>query len=137
METAWIQVFVLTLTQCIAPAGKMVCQEETVDYQFTNEEDCASALVQLVDLAARSDKVIVDRQRSNCHPAARLANSEGFVLIDGKTPPPDFMQARHEERLKNMKTCEETSGVAPCKIGEIILEAASEAPKPEIWQRRN
>jgi len=151
METAWIQVFVLTLTQCIAPAGKMVCQEETVDYQFTNEDDCAKALVQLVDLAARSDKVIVDRQRSNCHPAARqsvvfssaddakasLANSEGFVLIDGKSPPPDFMQARHEERLENMKTCEETNGVAPCKIGEIILEAASEEPKAEIWHRRN
>ena len=43
METAWIQVFVLTLSQCIAPAGKMVCQEETVQYHFTNEEDCGRA----------------------------------------------------------------------------------------------
>lgn len=151
METAWIQVFVLTLTQCIAPAGKMVCQEETVDYQFTNEEDCARALVQLVDLAARSDNILVDRQRSNCHPAAResvvfasaddakatLANSEGFVLIDGKSPPPDFMQAADDERLKNMKTCEETNGVAPCKIGQIILEAAAAEPKSEIWRRQD
>ena len=152
METAWIQVFVLTLTQCIAPAGKMVCQEEQVEYQFTNEDDCASALVQLVDLAARTENILVVRERSNCRPAAResviytdadtarasLANAEGFVLIDGESPPPDFMQAAHSERLANLKTCEETNGVAPCKVGEIILEAeAEEREKTEIWRRDN
>lgn len=149
METAWIQVFVLTLTQCIAPAGKMVCQEETVEYHFTNEEDCADALVQLVDLSAHVENVLVDRQKSNCHPAAKesvvyadadgakssLANSENFVLIDGKQPPPDFMQAAHDERLESMKTCEETNGVAPCKIGQIILEAAAEESSGEVWRR--
>jgi hypothetical protein len=149
METAWIQVFVLTLTQCIAPAGKMVCQEETVEYHFTNEEDCARALVLMVDLAARAENILVDRQRSNCSPGAKesvvfadsdsakasLANTENFVLIDGKEPPPDFMQVAHSERLRNLKTCEETNGVAPCKIGEIILEAASEDSRTEIWRR--
>ena len=109
METAWIQVFVLTLSQCIAPAGKMVCQEETVQYHFTNEEDCARALVLMVDLAARAENILVDRQRSNCSPGAKesvvyadadgakesLANTENFVLIDGKAPPPDFMQVAH------------------------------------------
>ena len=149
METAWIQVFVLTLTQCIAPAGKMVCQEEAVDYHFTNEDDCARALVMMVDLAARADNILIDRQRSNCRPAAKesvvyadaegarasLANAEDFVLIDGEAPPPDFMQAAHSERLESLKSCEETQGVAPCKIGEIILEASADEPPPEIWIR--
>ena len=149
METAWIQVFVLTLTQCIAPAGKMVCQEETIEYQFTNEEDCASALVQLVDLAARTENILVDRRKSDCRPAAResvvfadagsakasLANTDDFVIIDGRTPPPDFIQAAHDERLDQTRSCEETNGVAPCKIGDIILEAAAEAPSTEIWRR--
>jgi len=147
METAWIQVFVLTLTECVAPAGKMVCQEQTVEYQFTSENDCANALVQLVDLAARAENVIVDRQRSNCHAAARelvvyadadaakasLAGSDDFVLIDGKAPPPDFVQAAHEERLAALKPCEETNGVAPCRIGDIILEA--DQPDTQVWRR--
>jgi hypothetical protein len=151
METAWIQVFVLTLTQCIAPAGKMVCQEEAVEYLFTNEEDCADALVQLVDLAARADNVLVDRQKSNCRPAAKesivfadsaaakasLANTDDFVLIDGKAPPPDFLQVAHEERLEQLKDCEETNGVAPCKIGAIIVEAPAESGKSEIWKRQH
>jgi hypothetical protein len=149
METAWIQVFVLTLTQCIAPAGKLVCQEETVEYHFTSEEDCASALVMMVDLAARAENVLVDRQRSDCKPAATesvvfanaddakssLANAENFVLIDSESPRPDFMQAAHDERLSSLKTCEETNGAAPCKIGEIILEAPADSGSAEIWRR--
>jgi hypothetical protein len=149
METAWIQVFVLTLTQCIAPAGKLVCQEESVDYHFTSEDDCARALVMMVDLAARADNVLVDRQKSDCKPAATesvvfasaddarssLANTENFVLIDGESPPPDFMQAAHEERLASLKSCEETNGAAPCKIGEIILEAPEDPGSAEIWRR--
>jgi hypothetical protein len=149
METAWIQVFVLTLTQCIAPVGKMVCQEQTVEYQFTNEEDCANTLVQLVDLSAHVDTVLIDRQKSNCSPAAResvvfadadgakasLANTDDFVLIDGKQPPPDFMQAAHDERLETLQSCEETNGVAPCKIGQIILEPAAKESGTKVWRR--
>jgi len=149
METAWIQVFVMTLTQCIAPAGKMVCQEETVEYHFTNEEDCARALVLMVDLAARAENILIDRTKSNCTPGAKesvvytdadgakssLANTENFVLIDGKELPPDFMQVAHDERLQNLQSCEETNGVAPCKIGEIILEAAADESRTEVWRR--
>ena len=149
METAWIQVFVLTLSQCIAPAGKVVCQEETVQYQFTNEEDCARALVLMVDLAARADNILVDRQRSNCSPGAKesvvyadadgakasLAGSANFVLIDGEAPPPDFMQVAHTERLERLQSCDETNGVAPCKIGEIILEPSAETQRTEVWRR--
>lgn len=150
MDTAWIQVFVLTLTQCIAPAGKMVCQEETVEYHFTNEDDCARALVQMLDLAARADNILVDRQRSDCKPAAKesivyadaddarssLADAEGFVLIDSEAPAPDFIQSAHDARLAKLKSCEQTNGVAPCKIGEIIIEAAAETKKTEIWRRQ-
>lgn len=149
MDTAWIQVFVLTLTQCIAPEGKMVCQEETVEYRFANQEDCASALVQMLDLAARADNVLIDRQQSTCRPAATqtavfadaesakaaLAGAEGFALIDGEEPPADFIQASHEERLAKLQTCEETGGVAPCKIGRIIVEAAEESRDGEVWRR--
>ena len=150
METAWIQVFVLTMTQCIAPAGKMVCQEETVEYYFTSEDDCARALVQMVDLAARADNILVDRDRSDCKPAvketsvfassddARSSMSPGqdVVLIDDEIPAPDFMQSAHNDRLKDMQACDETDGVAPCKIGDIIIEAAAEVRQTQIWQQQ-
>lgn len=150
METAWIQVFVLTLTQCIAPAGKMVCQEETVEYHFASEDDCARALVQMVDLAARADNILVDRERSDCKPGVKEAQvyasgddarssispGAGVVLIDDKAPPPDFMKSAHDERLKEMKTCDETDGVAPCRIGDIIIEAAADAKETEVWKQQ-
>lgn len=151
METAWIKVFVLTLTQCIAPAGKMVCQEETVEYYFASEDDCARALVQMVDLAARADNILVDRQKSDCKPGVKetqvfasgddarssISSVDGVVLIDNKTPPPDFMQSTHVDRLKEMKPCDETDGVAPCKIGDIIIEAAGEVKETKVWKRQN
>ena len=40
------------------------------------------------------------------------------------------------ERLARIKTCEETGGEAPCKIGEIILEAESESATGEVWRRQ-
>jgi hypothetical protein len=40
MDTAWIQVFVLTLSECVAPAGKTVCQEQSFELQFLTEADC-------------------------------------------------------------------------------------------------
>jgi hypothetical protein len=150
METAWIQVFVLTLTQCIAPAGKMVCQEETVEYYFAGEDDCARALVQMIDLAARADNILVDRQKSDCNPGVKetlvfasgedarssMSSTQDIVLIDGKMPPPDFMQSSHNDRLQDMQSCAETDGVAPCRIGDIIVEAAAEVRKSEVWQQQ-
>ncbi len=150
METAWIKVFVLTLTQCIAPAGKMVCQEETVQYSFASDDDCARALVQMVDLAARADNVLVDRERSNCRPGVRetqvfvdadaarssIAPGDGVVLIENKIPPADFMQSAHAERLKELKACDDTDGVAPCKIGDIIVEEAAAEKKSQVWRQQ-
>jgi len=150
METAWIQVFVLTLTQCLAPAGKMVCQEETVEYYFTSADDCDRALVQMVDLAARADNILVDRERSDCKAGVKetrifassddasssMTGGANAVLIDDEVPPPDFMQSALNERLKDMKACDETDGVAPCKIGDIIVEAATEGPKTPVWRQQ-
>jgi hypothetical protein len=104
----------------------------------------------MVDLAARADNVLVDRQKSECKPGvkeaqvfassdearASLSSTEGVVLIENKKPPPDFMQSAYDERLKNMKTCDETDHIAPCKIGDIIVEASAEPPKTEVWQQQ-
>ena len=34
MDTAWIQVFVLTLSECVAPAGKTICQEQAFELDY-------------------------------------------------------------------------------------------------------
>lgn len=150
METVWIQVFVLTLTQCIAPAGKMICQEEAIEYQFLNESDCNHALVQMVNVASGADNVIVNKESSHCRPAAvesmaftsvdeanaKFGNAEGWRVLNDENQPDDFMQSAHQDRLKNLHECEEVAGVPPCKIGQIIVEAATDGPKPEIWQQQ-
>jgi hypothetical protein len=53
------------------------------------------------------------------------------------SPPPDFTQSAHQERLKILHNCDEVAGVAPCKIGEIIIEAAEDERKTEVWRRQN
>ena len=151
METAWIQVFVLTLTQCIAPAGKMVCQEETVQFQFADQVHCEVALVQMLDVAARVDNVIVNREGSHCRTATReikvfasaedaagqFEGAENLAMLEVDDPPPDFTQSAHQERLKNLHNCDEVAGVAPCKIGEIIIEAAAKTESSGVWRRQN
>jgi len=151
MEIAWIKVFVLTLTQCIAPAGKMVCQEEVVEYQFASAEDCDRARVQMIDLAERADNVLIDRASAQCETRAiessvyassndtgvSVATSAGMAADGGEGPRPDFLQAAHAERLQGLKSCEETDGVAPCKIGSIIIEPAAESSSDQIWRQQN
>lgn len=151
METAWIQVFILTLTQCIAPEGKMVCQEESVEFQFAEQVDCEVALVQMLDVAARVDTVIVMRDDSHCRAAskeievfataedagAQFEGAENLALLQIDEPPPDFMQSAHQERLEKLHNCDEVADVAPCKIGEIIIEASEEAQSSVIWRRQN
>jgi hypothetical protein len=151
MDTAWIQVFILTLTQCIAPEGKMVCQEETVEYQFADQVDCEIALYRMLDVAARADNVIVVRERSHCRTAAKetevfasaeeagaqFEGAENIALLQIEQPPPDFTQSAHMERLEKLHDCEEVANVPPCKIGEIIVEAAEEPESVAIWRRKN
>jgi hypothetical protein len=149
MDTAWIQVFVLTIAECVAPAGKTICQEQQLEMVFLNENDCNVALEQLVTLKSDAEDVIVDKERSKCTPTARrkeifrsvedvnhaYANVAGWRAPDIDSTQPDFTQASHQERLDDMKTCDETNGVAPCKIGEIVIEAAGAGQPVEVWRR--
>ena len=148
METAWIQVFLLTLTQCIAPPGKMVCQEESVEFLFADQVDCEVALAQMLEVSARVDTVIVNRESSHCRAAAKkmklyasaaeaggeFAGAQNFAKLQNDDPPPDFTQTAHRDRLDSLQNCDEVAGVAPCKFGEIIIEAAGNV---NIWRSQN
>ena len=147
MDTAWIQVFVLVLSECVAPAGKTVCQQHDFELTFLTRNDCEAALEQFIDLKEASDAVIVNRAASACAPSAReretYATLEDITAALGATPGwrspdpavarKDDVKAAHEARLAALQTCEETGGVAPCKIGEIIVEAATGDPV-EVWR---
>jgi len=74
MDPAWIQVFVLTLAECVAPAGKTICQECEFDLQFLTRADCEYALEQLVALKDESASVIVNKSNSGCAASARQAD---------------------------------------------------------------
>ena len=90
----------------------------------------------------------VDKARSACAPttvqsevfpdqaaaSAALSSEEGWREPQEPQPgEPSTSLASHQERLESLKTCDETGGVAPCKIGEIIIEGPSE--DVEVWQR--
>lgn len=147
MDIAWIQVFVLTMSECVAPAGKTVCQESEFELEFLTQADCQVALEQLVSLKTESENVIVNAGKSSCAPAARertvyssvdeikaaFSDSSGWKEPASADAQPSVAQASHQERLAKMKSCEDTEGVAPCKIGEIIMEGASGDPV-EVWR---
>ncbi len=149
MDTAWIQVFVLTIAECVAPAGKTVCQEQEIEMLFLNENDCKVALQQLVSLKSASESVIVDAGHSKCAPSARerevfpnldevkeaLGDTIGWRTPEIEDAQPDFTQASHQERLKTLHACDETAGVAPCRIGDIVIEAATSGRAVEVWRR--
>jgi hypothetical protein len=125
MDTAWIQVFVLTLSECIAPAGKTVCQEREFELQFLTQADCEVALQQLVSLKQSSDNVIVDAGKSRCVASARKP---------AVAPGPEY--AAHQERLSSLPECSDSDGVAPCRIGDIIIEEATSG-NVDVWRRDN
>ncbi len=149
MDTAWIQVFVLTLAECVAPAGKTVCQEQEFDLQFLTRADCEYALEQLVSLKDASENVIVDRNKSRCAVTAR--ESEIFESLEavsqvssasGEWVDPDQdaeavapSLVLHEDRLASLPDCESYSGEGACKMGGIIVEAANKGQAVEIWRR--
>jgi len=148
MDTTWIQVFVLTLAECVAPAGKTVCQEQEFDLLFLSGADCEVALEQLITLKEESPNVIVNRDKSRCAPSAR--ERDAFASLEAineayrdkvgwHLPGPGQAQqaatrVAYEDRLADLKSCEESDGVAPCKIGDIIIEDASGEPV-EVWRR--
>ncbi len=149
MDAIWIKVFILTLSECVAPAGKTVCQEQQLEMQFLAQAECEVALQQLIEIKDQSANTIVNRDQSGCAPSARQA--EAFPSAEAvkaasdagrwhepaaiTTAAPSAMA--HEERLASLKSCEETLGVAPCKLGDIIVEGASTGRPVEIWRRSN
>ena len=151
METAWIQIFLLTLTECVAPAGKTVCQESQFELQFLSRAECEVALEQLLSLKEASETVIVDKEKSVCTPTARqqdvyaslpqlvesIDDLQGFEAPNVQQAAPGATGKRHQARLDNLKTCEESKGVAPCKIGEIIIEDATKGEAVEVWRRKD
>jgi hypothetical protein len=150
METGWIQVFVLVITECVAPAGKTVCQEQELRYEFFEKGDCDIVLEQLLAHKGGSENIIVNKGKSACLPTAKkqqifrspedaksaLADSEGWGQIPAVSDTPDFTQEAHSERLGSVPECEDVANVPPCKIGDIIVEGASEK-KPEVWRQAN
>ena len=148
MDTAWIQVFVLTLAECVAPPGKTVCQEREFELQFLTRADCQAALEQLVTLKTESDQVIIDPAAARCTPSARRSEvfpsldaindrhggSEGWRSPDPVEASPDTERNAYEARLASLPDCGAADGVAPCRIGQIIIEEAS-GEQIEVWRR--
>jgi hypothetical protein len=155
MDTGWIQVFVLTLAECIAPAGKSVCQEQQVQYQFVDREECETVLQQLVDYSAGSENVIVNERRSSCRPTTvqrqvfasldeaneQLSDTEGWGTLNAarqqgapQSSEPRETEAAHRERLAGLPECEDVDRRPPCKVGQIIVEAES-GQEMEVWRK--
>ncbi len=149
MDTGWVQIFVLTIAECVAPAGKTVCQESEFELQFLTRADCEVALEQLLELKDASETVIVDKSRSSCTASARqqpvfgslaevaasLGDAADFRTPQVEAEEPEPSTSSHQARLDSLKSCEETRGVAPCKIGEIIIEEASAPKTVDVWRR--
>ena len=147
MDTAWIQVFVLTLAECVAPAGKTVCQEREVQMQFVDRAACEQAMEQMLWLAEGASDVIIDRENTRCAASAverpvfasledvrnQVSDSAGWEAPVADNAAADNTQQAHSERLASLQTCEDSRGVTPCKVGEIIIEGATEQ-RPEVWR---
>ena len=149
METAWIQVFVLTLSECIAPAGKTVCQEREYEMQFVERAACETAMEQMIWLADGASDVIINRDRTRCTASAVerpifasaddiKAESDGSAAWRAPSQAEktaDFTQKAHKDRLAALKSCDEANGVTPCKVGQIIIEGATEQ-SADVWRRK-
>ena len=148
MDTGWIQVFVLVFSQCAAPPGKTVCQEQQIQYQFTNRADCEQVLEQLIEHKDSAENVIVNEQESRCLPTVKSqpvyaslerareasADLEGWGELQPDSKKTDFIEKAHQDRLDALFECDRTGGVAPCKIGNIIIEGA-DTKKTPVWKR--
>jgi hypothetical protein len=148
MDTAWIQVFVLSLSECAAPAGKTVCQEQEISYQFFDKAECEAVLEQLIAYKDGADNVIVHQDQSRCLPTVRQATTYASVreanehlsgLEDWGTLPveqegPKVTSQAHNARLDQLPACDDRYSVTPCKIGQIIVESDGSEPVP-VWRR--
>ena len=148
MDMAWIKVVVLTLAECVAPEGKTVCQEQQVQYNFVDEVECQKVLEQLIAYRDNFDNVIVDKAASSCSEATRntevfssrsdadpgFVDADGYVVVGEEPKQKDFMQERHELRLQELRVCDDSSPVTPCRRGDIIIESVT-GNKTEVWRQ--
>ena len=144
MDMTWIQVFVLTLSECVAPAGKTVCQDHEIEMQFLSRAECEVALQELVSIKDQFENTIINRQKSGCSVSAR--ESKSFASLDAAKAASNEDEWRdvesekaaslvpHEDRLKKLKTCDDSLGVAPCKSGAIIVESTVSGREVEVWR---
>ncbi len=150
METAWIQVFVLMMSECIAPSGKTVCQQQEYTIEFASKAACELAREQMVTLKELTSNIIVDRERTRCIASAKetqvyasVEDASSALQAQGDWAPPETAakvdnpaEKAHKERLASLPTCEDARGRAPCKIGEIIIEGDTQQ-SAEVWRRQN
>ena len=148
MDVAWIQVFVLTLSECVAPAGKNICQEREFELEFLTQSDCEVALQQLVSLKRESKFVIINPDKASCTASARqsrvfvspdavndaVADDKDWQAPKTAESQPSAERAAHQQRLAGLPACGDAAGVAPCKIGDIIIEEAT-GDVVEVWRR--
>jgi hypothetical protein len=148
MATAWIQIFILTFAECVAPAGKTVCQEQQFELQFLSRADCDYALEQLIAIKAAADNVIVNRQKTGCTSSAvesdafasleaineAYKDTVGWRLPDEGDTRRSVVNKDHSERLADLMSCEDTGNVVPCRIGDIIVEDAT-GDSVEVWKQ--
>jgi len=147
VDTAWIQVFVLSFVECVAPVGKSVCQQQQFELEFLTRRDCEYAMQQMIDVKDQLDYVIVDRALTRCAAVAREAETytdadaiqtasgtDPVITSAGVNDRRTVVNTAHNERLQQLKSCEETNGSAPCTIGDIIVEEAT-GDSVEVWRR--
>lgn len=149
MDTAWIPIFVLTFSECVAPTGKTVCQEHEFELEFLSQGQCEQALEQLIAAKDALETVIVDKDKSRCAPSARqqevyaslaevsgaVQDSDAWIAPESTAAATDSTRKAHQQRLESLPSCEESEGVAPCRIGEIIVEEAEAPREVEVWRR--
>lgn len=150
MDTAWIQVFVLSLSECVAPAGKTVCQEQVVQYQFYDQAECEAVLQQFIKYSSGADNIIINAEKSQCLATVRQshtfrtlqqANQELGTIENLETLPvaqnaPAESSGEHASRLEKLPDCDSNYSVTPCKIGQIIVETDATREIP-VWRRDN
>jgi len=149
MDIGWIQVFVLTLSECVAPAGKTICQQQEFDLQFLTRADCEYALEQLLTLKDESSNVIVNRSKSSCIASARestifstvddvnkaTSGDDGWKAPDSADETTAASVVSHQDRLEALPNCEDFDGEGACKMGGIIVEVANQGEPVEVWRR--
>jgi len=149
MDMGWIQVFVLTLSECVAPAGKTVCQQQEFDLQFLTRADCEYALEQLLTLKDESSNIIVNRSKSSCVASARestvfstvedvnkaASDDDGWKAPDTSEATAAASLVSHQDRLEALPECEDFEGNGACKMGGIIVETANQGESVEVWRR--